>query len=179
MVQDITPLVTDAEYDRRMQRVPTAFEIFLDMDGVIADFDTHAVGKRDVDGAPLWDTLDFAWWSTMPAFGGMKEFHAALLRFGNVRFLSSPSLSPDCFQGKAAWIQSHFGKWALRDLILCRAQDKCLLARPHHILIDDRESNIAQWVQAGGIGILHTNDLRETLKSVETLVGATSASRVV
>ena len=46
------------------QPAATDFEVFIDMDGVLSDFDKHARdhGKFDATGQPKWDELDFKWW---------------------------------------------------------------------------------------------------------------------
>jgi hypothetical protein len=41
-------------------------------------------------------------------------------------------------------------------------------ASPNSILIDDREKNIEQWRNAGGIGVLHT-DAASTIKQLKDL----------
>lgn len=171
--------LNNAEYDRRMQRPPRDFEVFLDMDGVLSDFDKHArdQGKFDAKGQPKWNELDAEWWRTQPAFDGMKQFYEDMKEFGNVRMLSSPTVSAGSFQGKAEWVEAQWGKWGLRDLILCRAQDKHFLARPNHILVDDRQKNIDEWTQAGGIGILHKGDYADTLARVRAAAEAYQAAR--
>lgn len=160
------------------QPAATAFEVFIDMDGVLSDFDKHARdhGKFDAKGQPKWDALDFNWWSTMPAFEGMKKFYEDMKEFGKVRMLTAPTPRTACFHGKAAWVEKQWGHWGLLDLIICRAQDKNLLARPNHILVDDRQKNIDAWVAAGGIGILHKGDYADTLARVRAAVQSLSAA---
>lgn len=149
--------------------------IFLDLDGVMADFDLHAEeqGKRTDNGKVKWDELDRQWWVTMPACKGAKGFYDAAKKIGIVKFLTSPGLHADSFSGKADWVQKFVpesGKFILRDLIICPSKDKQYLAKPNHILVDDRESNIKEWIAAGGIGIHHKGDFRETLKALELAV---------
>lgn len=149
--------------------------IFLDLDGVMADFDRHAheQGKYDSKNKLKWDELDYQWWSTMPAFEGARGFYDAVKKLGTVRFLTAPVLTEGCFSGKAAWVQKFLperGKSAMKDLIICAGIDKKLLARPHHILVDDREANIKDWVAAGGIGILHEGDFTVTLQKLEDAI---------
>ena len=69
-----------------------AFHIFVDMDGVLSDFDTHAKahGKYDDKGQPKWDELDLEWWKTMPVYAGAQEFYEKLGDVGNVRILTAP-----------------------------------------------------------------------------------------
>jgi hypothetical protein len=155
----------------------SAYTIFLDLDGVIADFDKHAEdhGKKDASGNVIRDALDFEWWVSMPAFNGAQAFYDSLKRRGDVKFLTGPMLSSDCYGGKAAWIEKFHpkrGKWLLKDLIICNSNDKGLLAGPARILIDDRAKNIREWRAAGGIGVLHTGDFAETLQKLDRLMEA-------
>lgn len=149
--------------------------IFLDLDGVVADFDSHADAqdKKTADGKMNWEALDFEWWITMPAFEGAKIFYDGLKKMAPVTFLTAPVLSEDCFSGKAKWVQNFVpekGKWILMDLIICPSQDKKNLAASNAILIDDREKNIREWVEAGGIGVHHTGDFTKTLDEVRKAV---------
>jgi hypothetical protein len=148
--------------------------IFLDLDGVIADFDTHKKSKLKSDGKTDYDALDYAWWTTMPVFKGAKDFYYELRKQGQVRFLTGPVPLVDCFAGKAAWINKKFiperGRWGLNDLIICHSKAKQLMAGPGRILVDDDKGNIARWNEAGGIGILHEGDYADTLKRVKKAV---------
>ncbi|MBI1215871.1 MAG: hypothetical protein GC185_08645 [Alphaproteobacteria bacterium] len=146
------------------------FQIFSDLDGVLTDFDGHATanGKYNEKGQPKWEELDLKWWKTMPAYDGAKEFYQQLRARGRTRMLTAPILNADCFRGKAEWVTKFRGtRFGLLDLMIARAEDKNLLARPNCILVDDRQKNIDQWVAASGIGILHTGDYADTLKRVD------------
>lgn len=158
----------------------SGFAFFIDMDGVLSDFDGHAKdnGKYGPGGETLWDALDMGWWQSMPMFAGAAEFFTALGAQGPVRFLTAPVPQVDCFAGKADWV-SRFrdgeGAADLERLVICRAVDKNLLARPHHILIDDRQKNIDEWQAAGGIGILHKGDFADTKRRVLAAMAAYAA----
>lgn len=146
--------------------------IFLDLDGVIADFETHAQNgqKYDDRGHLIRDELDTDWWQTIPAFDGAHDFYKTLRTKAAVKFLTAPMLNSDCHKGKADWVQSFAskqGKWAINDLIICPSRDKYFLAGPDRILIDDRISNIRDWEAAGGIGILHEGDFAKTLAQLD------------
>lgn len=145
--------------------------IFLDLDGVLADFDghMHARGKVKAGGKPDYDAMDLAWWTSIPVFEGARSFYHSLKKEAPVKFLTAPVPSVDCFAGKAQWIQDFVpgrGRWALLDLIICPGTAKQMLAGPGRILIDDRAANIESWQKAGGIGILHTGDFARTLAAV-------------
>lgn len=153
------------------------FHIFLDMDGVIADFDSHARahGKYDDSGTPRWDELDLQWWRSIPPFDGAREFYMELRKAGAVKFLTAPVPATDCFTGKAEWVQTFLpdrARFALLDLIICHASAKAFMAAPKHILIDDRQKNIDEWVRAGGIGILHSGDYADTLARMKEAIAS-------
>lgn len=154
--------------------------IFLDLDGVMADFDRHAreQGKYAADGKLKWDELDYQWWSTMPACDGAQEFYDAVKKMGIVRFLTAPVLHEECFSGKAAWVQNFVperGKRMMKEIIICPGADKHYLARPNHVLIDDRENNINDWIAAGGIGIHHKGDFAETMRQLQAVMPVPAA----
>jgi hypothetical protein len=148
--------------------------IFLDLDGVLADFDLHAANenKRNDDGTLKYDALDREWYRSMPAFEGAREFYDAAKKLAITKFLTGPVLSSDCFSGKADWVETFTGegKPALKKLIICASQDKHFLAAPNRILVDDREENIKDWIAAGGIGILHKGDFDETMKALQQAI---------
>lgn len=146
--------------------------IFLDLDGVIADFDMHADvhNKRLPDGKLDRESLDYEWWSSIPVFKGAHDFYDALRKIAHVKFLTGPMINPASHGGKAEWIRKFHperGKWLLSDLIICPAKDKHLMAGPGRILIDDTKRNIDDWEAAGGIGIHHTGDFNQTLATLK------------
>jgi hypothetical protein len=164
-------------FKNREQKMPDNADtiIFLDLDGVIADFEGHArsQGKMKTDGKPDYDNMERAWWASMPAYDGAKEFHAELKKLAPVKFLTAPIPLTDCFSGKADWTMKFVGggRWkSLVDLIICPKRDKALLAGPKRVLVDDSADNIEAWRKAGGIGILHKGDFAGTLAAVRQAV---------
>ena len=143
--------------------------IFLDIDGVIADFVTQA----ELTGISLekldYPKMDREWWGNIPVFDGAFDFYQELQKFGKVRFLTAVIMSQDCHSGKADWVVKFADKgiWGLKDLIVCSKRDKPLLAKPKSILIDDNETTIKNWIENGGIGILHKGSFKDSLKQVE------------
>ena len=137
-------------------------EIFLDLDGVLADFDRHLTkAYQKANGRPDFDKLDYAWWTSMPPTAGAKEFYAFCTSQAETRFLTSPVMSPDCFAGKAQFVTDFTGdKFALTKLII--ATDKELIAAPNRILIDDSQSKVDRWLKAGGSAVLHDGDFANT-----------------
>ncbi len=152
------------------------YTVFFDIDGVLGDFDRHldAHGLRGDTGHPRWKELSLAWWCSMPPITGARDFFVRVAAAVPTRFLTAPTLSADCFTGKATWVQSflpHEGKGALQRLIIASGEDKAYLAGPQRILIDDRQKNIDQWVAAGGIGILFTGDFAAVEQQLTAVLG--------
>ncbi len=151
------------------------FTVFFDIDGVLGDFDRHLDrhALRGADGNPRWNAVTQQWWQTMPHMQGAQDFFMRVAAKLHTRFLTAPTLSTDCFTGKAAWVQTflpHEGKGALKRLIIAPSSDKAYLAGPTRILIDDREKNIKEWVAAGGIGIHFTGDFAAVERALQAAV---------
>lgn len=157
-----------------IKRDPPKLEFFLDMDGVVADFvgpalKAHSYDHRnfswptgvfdfeealDITTEKFWHPIDHLgdyFWSTLPCYPWAEALVSVLEKHGKWRFLSSPSRHHSSAAGKVQWISQHFdgAKW-----IFAEASDKQLLAGHRRVLIDDRDSNVQQWREAGGHAIL-------------------------
>ncbi len=165
-------------FNKSSARGMSKIEIFLDMDGVISDFDRHCTetGMRKVDGTPNYNGMNTVeWYSNMAVFDGARKFYDNLQTRGHVRFLTAPIKFPECFSGKAEWILKFVperGRMILGELMIVASKDKHLVAKPNRVLIDDSEKNIKEWIAAGGIGILHTGDYAATLKELDIKIKA-------
>ena len=76
----------------------------------------------------------------------------------NPTLLSSPSRSDHSRLGKRIWRKRNLPS---TKLVLAQAIKNKIMLNPNSILIDDRASNIDQWIKAGGIGILHTDTAQQ------------------
>jgi phosphopantetheine adenylyltransferase len=143
------------------------YKIYLDMDGVIVDFDKRftdlaGMGPREYENSfgkeKFWDFIDskekgggVGFWVGMPWMPGGEALYNRVAQH-NHALLSSPSRSESSKLGKRLWKKKYT---PTTDLILSLAANKKNYANGDSILIDDRESNIQQWREAGGIGILY------------------------
>ena len=147
--------------------------IYLDLDGVLTDFERHCheTGLVKEDGSPDYARMnDMNWFATMCAYPGARAFYDELCKLEKVRFLTAPIPHTECFGGKAEWIRSFVpekGRFILKDIMIVASDDKKLIAATGRILIDDRKKNTDAWTAAGGIGIHHTGDYEATLKAVK------------
>lgn len=163
--------------------------IHIDLDNVVADFEAHyfaLTGVRWADvpeAATRWALLagkEKHFFLDMPVCPGGVEFVQEVTALGQangleVRFLTAvPRLMrfPDAEPEKLQWVREKLGS----DLEVAYgpfAQDKQKHCQPRDILIDDNHLNIEQWHAAGGFGILHKNDLPESLCQLRNLLLAT------
>ena len=153
-------------------------QIFLDMDGVLTDFVratlslrgqsdlllTWPKGERDIhkvmgiSKTEFWRIVDNQgadFWAGLPEFAWSKSLVALVREFAPMTILTSPSLSPSCFEGKVRWLYENFPKVdgkRFSDFLIGRPKE--LLAKPGRILIDDSEANINAFRAAGGEAIL-------------------------
>lgn len=137
-------------YDKRIWTTPNSKIVFLDIDGVVGDFESHW-------NSPKWQNWEISdlpreFWETIPLFTYSKDFYKALTDIVPVVFLTSPSSNPECVAGKHFWIEKHF---KTRDFLL----GGCKWACAHHnaILIDDSQDKIERFGLAGGHTILFSN----------------------
>jgi 5'(3')-deoxyribonucleotidase len=145
--------------------------IFLDMDGVLADFvgSSCRIHGRDIDTADCWDYFqnwnmsenDFwqpineagrGFWADLEPFPWMQELVSLVKDVEpNFQVLTKPSNHPECTAGKMDWLHRHFGK-RFRNYIF--APNKNLLASRGRLLIDDSDSNVSGFIEYGGAAYL-------------------------
>ena len=152
------------------------YKIFSDMDGVITDFNNRykkyagmmpAEYEKKFGKDKFWELADaegVAFWVGMPWMEDGKDYWNYIKDY-NVELLSSPSRSETSRLGKRLWVRNNLPGI---KLTLAQAYNKQNYAAPNHILIDDRESNIEQWRDKGGIGILHTS-AADTIQQLKDL----------
>lgn len=147
--------------------------IFLDLDGVLADFSNgfcqwHGLPEVPPKHQTSWPGIcDHAglsmaglerslrqasstFWANLPVYPWAQELVSFLDSLDDVRIMTAAVASEDCVAGKLRWLYQHFPDLAPRT-IFCR--EKFLLARSGVILIDDHDEQIDRFVAAGGFGI--------------------------
>jgi len=145
-------------------------QLYVDMDGVLTDFDGHVLrhfGQHpDKLGDELYKLLAQTpeFFATIPWMKDGKKLWNEVKKF-KPTILTSPTNDLHCKKGKMAWISQHLGKYT--PFILER--DKFKYATPHSILIDDSEKKVVPFRQHGGRAILHKNTA-QTLKELRNMM---------
>ena len=143
-------------------------ELYVDMDGVLADFFgvwnkmmgvKHWKDIPDIDKAlqKIKDTDDF--WINLPMTPNGKSLLNAIKKFkGKYNILSAPLPGdPNSEPQKRAWIRKHLSMFPPAKIII--DHNKAAYAKQAdgtpNALIDDFGENISKWRSAGGVGIQH------------------------
>jgi 5'(3')-deoxyribonucleotidase len=147
--------------------------VYVDMDGVLADFDTgffniagRTTAECSVNGdAELWNIISkfgkARFFSTLPLMPGALEMwqfiHQNFLQVKICTALgSSDAVDGLNTKGKRMWLQNHLPNLQDEDIIMvANKHKKRHYSRPGDIIIDDNVIVITEWIQKGGIGILH------------------------
>lgn len=137
--------------------------IYLDLDGVMADFDAHfpAVFGRDHRGMAdddLWATINAhpSYFRDMPVCLGAKEFFREIEHLSPIVLTACPKSNyAHVARQKRAWVREHLSD-AITILPVMGGRNKALFMHaPGDILIDDFERNTKAWEEEGGVAILH------------------------
>ena len=156
--------------------------LYLDMDGVVADFNEYA--HRTL-GVPASQGIypDDVWQKLAANPRIYRDLVKTAYAHELVRFCIKWCLQKDyeyafltavpkgndvpwAFNDKVVWAQQNFPGIAV--MFGPFSKDKHQHCQPGDILIDDRSSNIEEWRRAGGIGILHT-DYADTVTQLSIL----------
>jgi hypothetical protein len=146
---------------------------FVDLDGVLVDFNRGACrrhGKDYPDPWPVgtgtirvvlgldqqsfWAPMDEQFWADLeplPDCHDLLRLLESVFGAANVCILSSPCHHPFGLAGKYRWILRHLPGYARRYLI---GPPKHFCAGPNKVLVDDLEENVRLFTEAGGQGVL-------------------------
>jgi 5'(3')-deoxyribonucleotidase len=155
--------------------------LFLDADGVLADFDLAARGllgmrsKEYIDKhgrGMFWKRLAQA-----PNFyGDLAEMPDARVLFDAVRHLK-----PTILTGLPAgnWAAPQKVEWAAEHfpgvpIITCMARDKHLHMHPGDVLVDDREKHRAEY-EAAGVVFVHHKNAEDSLRQLARIFPSVKA----
>ncbi len=169
-------------YEPMMLERGQVYTYYLDLDGVLVDFDkgvkqlTGGIGFEDYSKLhgkdKMWKLIsshDSIWWATLPWMSDGKELWNFLKSKTVIILTSGSKLNNGTIPevGKKEWVFKNLGG-NVKIIVTDSAHDKKNYSQKDSILIDDMPMNIAEWKSRGGIGILHKN-ARDTIKTIEYL----------
>jgi len=152
------------------EAVDSKAEIYVDMDGVLADFFgvwTKMVGVKnwkevkDVDSALDMIRSQKDFWINLPLTPNASKLLNSIKKVkGNYTILSSPLPDdPNSEPQKREWVKKMLSGFAPKRVII--THNKSAYAKQPdgtpNVLIDDYGDNIQKWENAGGIGIQHSD----------------------
>ena len=149
--------------------------LFLDCDGVLADFDlgvSKLLGMSPAEFQKRHSTGEF--WKRLARapdfYGTLEELPDAQRLFEAVKHLE-PTILTGLPLGK--WAAPQKERWAAQHfpgvlIITTMAREKHLHMQPGDVLVDDRENHRSLWENADGIFIHHRNaeDTLQRLKAI-------------
>ena len=157
-------------------------KIFLDMDGVLANFVQGVEGPKYLNG-PFDKQSDYdqrkielsnaGLFFDLPPMNDMKTLVDYVKDTGidwEILSCSGMQNRDKVAKDKLKWIRKHVD---IDVLVTCtlKGKEKAIFARHGHVLVDDKASNITAWQNAGGEGILHMN-AKWTIKHLEKLLAS-------
>lgn len=152
--------------------------IFLDLDGVMADFERgyeimyghHPHSKQDRD---MWRTINSNpdHWDSLPIMPGAMRLWAVIAQFKPTILTGCPSGGYKmAVEGKRGWCAREFGPEVAVITCMSRDKQKHMIA-PGDILIDDMSKNCNRWTEAGGVAIQHKN-AADTIAALQPYIDA-------
>lgn len=149
-------------------------QLFLDMDGVLADFDT---GYGDRFGTKADKTADNVDWNLvrrtpnfyrdLPPMPDLMELWGYAAQFKPIILTGIPSSIAEAADNKRAWVDKNLGSDV--PMIGCLSKEKYAHGKPGDILVDDWEKHQHAWLNMGGVWITHTS-AASTISHLRTLL---------
>lgn len=160
------------------------YKIYVDMDGVLADF-TKGIdklmpgdydhNKYQTDGkyrSKMWKAVkDYSkeggrLWAELELMPDAKQLWNYVKKHNPEILTASGNPKFGAPEQKKEWVPKKLGN--VKTNIVEHSSDKAQYATPDSILIDDQPKSIGPWIAAGGIGILHTS-AANTIKELKKL----------
>lgn len=153
-------------------------QLYLDLDGVIADFDGHYFSQfgikldRESEVANpegMFDRINKhgSFFADLPMLpDGERLFNLACKLHPNpIIITGTPDSVENAEKHKTDWVHRHIHEFV--SVICCKSSEKFKFCNPGDVLIDDWHKYRRRWELAGGIFILH----RQTSDSINQAYG--------
>ena len=140
--------------------------IFVDMDGVLSDFDTYVCeiqkfGTKE-KWNDQWDKLPERMFYDLPKVNGADKLMEYVTSYAPQILTAIPKKDKVKFSrmDKLRWMKKHYNinPWDVH--VVYRSEKQMYAVSDNlapNILIDDNETYIEEWNKKGGAGIIHTS----------------------
>ncbi len=163
---------------------PPKYQLFLDLDGVLADFNAKMaeilgipVTQADLDAMSseeMWKSINAhpSFFYQLDPFAGAVEFVRKLAALKPIILTGVPKLAyPDARAQKAAWCDKWLG--SSFQVLSCKSENKIIVASAVAgpgvipVIVDDWERHQKTWEDGGGTWILHKTFEKSTARITE------------
>ena len=138
-------------------------KLYLDLDGVMADFDTFFVSEFGVASDKLDDPTLWKWinghgsfFRNLPLCEGAIEFFEAVKHLNPTILTACPKTNYTvAATQKRQWVYEHLSQDVTVIPMLGGKNKAMFMHSPGDVLIDDFEKNCIPWREHGGVAIQH------------------------
>jgi hypothetical protein len=155
-------------------------QLYLDLDGVLADFDTHCqkcfgidMNRNGPEPKGIWQLIREHpnFYAELPLMPGAIELYASAcaLHPHPIILTGIPWSIEEAEQNKRDWVADHIDPNV--EVICCGSKFKRDYCRPGDVLVDDWDKYQSAWEEAGGIFLRYTGDWKATVARLKELFG--------
>lgn len=165
---------------KELMEMKSELEILCDLDGVLVDFvagvnkmfnelkigGNYSEAKYESDKdyrSLMWKSIHQyqkrhgdVFWLNLPKMSDSDDLIAVIKKYPYQILTATGTPTYNAGEQKKKWVCKHVS-CAVKVNLVRKAVDKADFAKPNRILIDDKQKAIDPFVEAGGIGILHTS----------------------
>lgn len=154
-------------------------KLYIDLDGVMADFDKHFIDLFGIESNKLDDPVMWKWINShgsffrdLPMCEGALDFFKSVLHLDPIILTACPKTNyPAAAIQKREWVREHLSTEIQVIPMLGGVNKKLFMHSQGDVLIDDFEKNCKSWREHGGMAIQHKN-FRSTKKELELIMDA-------
>lgn len=154
-------------------------KLYIDLDGVMADFDRYFLESFGVQSSTLDDPTMWKWinahgnfFSSLPPCEGAIDFFNSVKHLNPIILTACPKTNyAVAAVQKRAWVYKHLDPDTMVVPMLGGKNKALFMHRPGDILIDDFEKNCVSWREHGGLAIQH-RDFNRTKSQVDLYMDA-------
>lgn len=144
--------------------------LYIDLDGVMADFDgafpaVFGLDHRSLADDEMWGHINShpSFFRDLPPMAGALDFFRSVEHLNPVILTACPKSNyPHVAAQKRAWVRAHLSQTCMVLPVLGGRHKPLFMHQAGDVLIDDFGKNCAAWTDAGGIAIKHEGDWTAT-----------------